>query len=87
MCPLLGDGNYVLVKTSGDDQPQVGQVVVARHPKTRETIIKRVLSMGTNAAYLASENPNEGTDSRHFGSVSFEDIIGPVVQSTSWRFS
>ncbi len=83
MCPALNDGDYVLVKTSGNRRPQLGRVVVAQHPQTKATIIKRVLSMGTDAAYLASDNPNEGSDSRHFGSVSFSDIVGPVAQRLS----
>ncbi len=80
MCPLLGDGDYVLVKSSGDCSAQLNQIVVARHPQSGEIIIKRVLSIGSSAAYLGSDNPTEGTDSRHFGSVDFSDILGPVVR-------
>jgi len=80
MCPTLSDEDLVLVRFTHGKAPEIGRLVVARHPENRNIIIKRVRSRGDSAAYLSSDNPTEGTDSRHFGSVDFANIIGTVVR-------
>ncbi len=80
MCPTLSDEDLVLVRFTHGKAPKIGSLVVARHPESQTIIIKRVRSRGNCAAYLSSDNPTEGTDSRHFGSVDFDNIIGIVVR-------
>jgi len=80
MCPFLNDGDWILVRFSHGLTPKIDSVVVATHPETGSIIVKRVRSVGNRAAYLGSDNPNEGTDSRHFGSVPFKQIHGQVVR-------
>lgn len=81
MCPTLNEGDYVLIKLTRGAVPAIGSIVVAQHPVEDRIVIKRVRSLGKSAAFLGSDNPAEGTDSRHFGSVAFTEILGPVVQA------
>lgn len=79
MRPTLSPGDYVIVDTREAGSLEIDSIVVAREPKNQTIVIKRLLSMGDEAAYLGSDDPNVGTDSRHFGSISKSAIIGPVA--------
>ena len=81
MTPTLHPGDLVLVKAIKEPRGLVQRLVVARHPTTGGIVIKRVRSIGDKAVYLGSDNPVEGTDSRHFGSIQFSELFGVVVQS------
>lgn len=62
--------------------PEVGQLVVARHPEARRIlVIKRVGRAASNQVWLSSDNPECGTDSRHFGPVRLVDVVGRVTAS------
>ncbi len=81
MTPTLQPGDLVLVKAIPKPSELVQRLVVAHHPTSGGIVIKRVRSIGDKAAYLGSDNPGEGTDSRHFGSILFSELIGVVVQT------
>ena len=63
--------------------PAAGEVVVALSPTSHEIIIKRigeVRKQGEEFAYfLIGYNPIESIDSRDFGLVQFDSIIGKVI--------
>ncbi len=88
MEPRFGDGDVVLIHTfsaGGDDLPKIGSVVVARSPvDPKLRVIKTVISHGDNTIGLGSDNPVVGHDSRHFGSVGLDGIIG-VVTKRLWK--
>ena len=79
MQPTLRPGDRVLILTWC--QTRVGDLVVFQHPEWRKTIaIKRVERVeGNGDVVLTSDNPNVGTDSRHFGPVPRALIYGKVV--------
>jgi len=84
MLPTLVDGEYVLI--DGARPPVEGDVVVSHHPRpTAEPdsgllVIKRVHSIGRDGAVeLLSDNPAEGTDSRTWGPVAAELVVGTVT--------
>lgn len=79
MHPTLSPGDYVVVDTRDAASVDLDCIVVAREPKAQTVVIKRVRSRGDSTVYLGSDDPNVGTDSRQFGSVSTEDVIGPVT--------
>ena len=83
MRPLIADGDEVLVDTSAyrHSTPCTDDIVVTRHPYQRdETIIKRVAAVDENGALqLIGLNPDESTDSRTFGSVSPDKLVGRVT--------
>ena len=83
MLPTLTSGDIVLVDTRAYtvSHPQVGDIVLARHPYQRDlSIIKRVADI-TEAGRLVlhSDNRKEGSDSRQFGTIASERIIGRVT--------
>ncbi|MEO6655209.1 MAG: nickel-type superoxide dismutase maturation protease [Pyrinomonadaceae bacterium] len=60
---------------------EVGDIVLTAHPFMQSVkIVKRVAKIGADSEVtLTGDNPAESTDSRTFGAVSVESIIGKVV--------
>ena len=79
MRPTLSPGDYVIVDTRESRPLQIDGIVVAREPRGQTVVIKRIRSMGDATVFLGSDDPNVGTDSRHFGSVPKDSVIGPVT--------
>ena len=79
MLPTLADGAKVLVDPKG--YIVTGDVVLAEHPyKTDIKIVKRVSDIADDGRLtLNGDNPAESTDSRAFGTVSLESIMGKVT--------
>lgn len=87
MEPALHDGDWLIVDLKAYHRrlPEPGHVVVARDPRepTRE-LIKRVerIDAERQLAWLAGDNRDESTDSRHFGPIRCDEVIGQV----RWRY-
>ena len=83
MLPLLKPKEEVLIEPKiNQTRPlQVGDIVVAYHPTEKNLqLIKRVTSISEDGYYfLRGDNSQESTDSRSFGSVRLEHIIGRVT--------
>ena len=83
MLPLLKPGQEILVDVSAYHKslPQVGDVVVAIHPdRPNFQLVKRVKMVKENGCcFLTGDNSLESTDSRSFGFISLENIIGKVT--------
>lgn len=82
MLPLLQPGDEVLLDPQAYKRafPQAGDIVVAHHPSESSLIIKRVISVTADGrCYLQGDNAAESTDSRAFGAVAVDDILGRVV--------
>ena len=83
MLPLLKSGDEVLVNPHAYRRalPQPGDIVVAQHPFRQDVrLIKRVTDVLDNGRYvLKGDNPAESTDSRAFGAISANHIIGQVT--------
>lgn len=79
MNPTLKDGEVVLVDR--DAEIEVGDIVVAKHPIEQiSEVVKRVESINERGHYfLIGDNPDDSTDSRHYGAVTREYIKGKVV--------
>ncbi len=79
MLPTLKSGDAVLIDEKAT--VSVGDLVLAMHPyRSSVRIIKRVADITPDGRYtLSGDNPNESTDSRAFGAVSVESIIGRVA--------
>lgn len=80
MRPGFADGDLVLVRSRWRRPPEPGDVVVAREPGNGRILVKRVLSRGPATVYLGSDDPEAGRDSRHFGSVPIENLVGRVIR-------
>lgn len=79
MIPTLNPGDAVLVAPKA--RLAIGDILVAKHPyKTSVTIVKRLTEiLPDGALILKGDNPLDSTDSRSFGSISADNVIGKVV--------
>ena len=81
MLPTLRAGDEVLLDRHAYDYaaPQIGDIVVAYHPEQSDLkIIKRVGEVMGNGVFLNSDNPSAGSDSRQFGVVGMDKVVGRV---------
>ncbi len=83
MFPALKPGDDVLINPRAywQEQPNAGDIVVVRHPYRRDVrLVKRVDSvLDDGRSFLIGDNPDESTDSRAFGRVKLERIVGRVT--------
>jgi nickel-type superoxide dismutase maturation protease len=83
MIPNLKPGQEVLVDPRAYRQQtaQIGDIVVARRPDREDvTIIKRVSGVQQDGRILLlGDNPDASTDSRAFGPVPPQYIVGKVT--------
>ena len=79
MVPTLTAGEFVLVDPRR--RPAVGRLAVADHPNRPDLlVVKRVQSITDDGRYvLASDNPAAGTDSRTWGPLEPQAIVGTVT--------
>lgn len=86
MLPTYAEGDQVLVdpRAYRSQPPAVGDVVLARHPTVADTlIVKRVERVEPGGRlFLVGDNPDrfESTDSRQYGAVSPDRVIGRVTR-------
>nr|WP_293108122.1 nickel-type superoxide dismutase maturation protease [Okeania sp. SIO2F4] len=83
MFPLLKPGEEVLVDMRAYRHclPEIGDLIVAEHPHRQDLkIIKLVAFVDEKGdCFLMGENQEESSDSRSFGFVSSQQIIGRVT--------
>ncbi len=83
MTPLLKPGDEVLINPGAYRRapPKPGDIVVARHPYRADLrLVKRVASvLADGRCFIEGDNLSESTDSRSFGAVAFEQILGRVT--------
>ena len=87
MAPTLRPGDYLgVIRRPRQVSPRPGWIVVARRPDRPEMeIIKRVgdrIDAEGGQVRLVGDNPSVSTDSREFGAVAREFVIGVAV----WRY-
>ena len=75
MEPVLKQGDRVL--TFNFSAPKKGDLVVAR--KNSMEIIKRVKKVSVNSFFVIGDNLGHSTDSRHFGLIKRNEIVGKVL--------
>lgn len=78
MIPVLRENDTVLVNRLSYflSKPKVGDVVVLRR---EQFIIKRIARIKDNRVFIVGDNKSESTDSRSFGWLNKELIIGKVM--------
>lgn len=72
MLPTLQEGQEVL--TFNWVKVKVEDIVVVK-----SGIIKRIQKIIDNKIYLVGDNKDQSTDSRHFGPIDLDQVIGKVV--------
>ncbi len=82
MLPGLQPKQRLIVKilAKGAQAPPEGTVVVCRHPDDANLVLtKRVWRSHGQLLELRGDNPQASTDSRHFGRVPLDHVIGEVT--------
>ncbi|NEP35567.1 MULTISPECIES: nickel-type superoxide dismutase maturation protease [unclassified Moorena] len=83
MTPLFKPGEEILIDPRAYQHipPKIGDIVVARHPyQNHLRLVKRVtLVLEDGRCFLKGDNRLESTDSRSFGLVDSQQIIGKVT--------
>jgi len=88
MYPTICDGDTLFIdpRAYSSNVPRVDEIVVARHPYVKDMLmVKRIRAVhhdGT-AIDLAGDNPDESTDSRGFGNLNVESLVGRV--NSVWK--
>ncbi|CAN5335042.1 hypothetical protein BH10ACI2_BH10ACI2_18630 [soil metagenome] len=79
MSPTIKNCERVLIRPGSDFA--IGDIVLAAHPYKRSVkILKRAIAIDAeNNITLIGDNPHVSTDSRTFGAVSIESILGRAV--------
>jgi len=60
--------------------PRVGDAVVVRDPRTGRLVLKRIKRLEGAGYFVLGDNPEASTDSREFGVVYKDEIVGKVVR-------
>lgn len=77
MYPLLCEGDVIFIKKTKNIN--VGSIIVANHPFRKKNIIKQVTAMQGDMLELKGLNLEESEDSRTFGYISIEHVLGTVI--------
>lgn len=81
MEPALRNGDWWLVRRGHRIAP--GDVALLRHPLRRDLVmVKRVIRAEADGWWVEGDNPDFSDDSRTFGVVASEDILGRLW----WRY-
>lgn len=86
MLPALKNGDFVLtnnwtplcLRLNGEVPVKIGNIVIAKI--NGKHVIKRVASTSVTGVFLKGDNQSVSLDSRIFGEVPYENIVGVVFK-------
>src|SRR5688572_2824217 len=83
MFPTLYEGQDVLIFNWAylGKKPTVGDIVVIQ--MDGRAIIKRVKEVNGKQVFVVGDNSSESTDSRDFGPVGMDQVVGRVIYSSA----
>lgn len=84
MIPTFKEGQYLLV-SSWFKNIKVGDVVVLDQSKLEKKVVKRVAKIKNDQYFVVGDNQRESSDSRSFGWVKKEDVLGKVIFSARFK--
>lgn len=81
MTPTLRDGDVVFFRNylNGESLLKLSQIVIFNHPINKMKIIKRIKVVSNNGIEVFGDNINFSDDSKKFGFVKNEEVIGIVT--------
>lgn len=79
MVPVLSPGDNLLVERVSKlfRNFKVGEIIVFK--KRGKFLIKRIQKVKGHEYFVIGDNPEKSKDSRHFGWISKENVIGKVI--------
>ena len=78
MEPAVPEGSYVVVNRWGSRFAR-GDIVVLRSPEDNLTLVKRIDRFIGDRVFALGDNKGKSRDSRAFGAVRKQDIMGKVL--------
>lgn len=78
MEPALRPGDFIIV-SRWYRRISAKEIVVFRHPRKNLILVKRVSGIGSDSVFVAGDNKTASQDSRSFGPVGRNAIIGKVI--------
>lgn len=84
MAPSFTEGAFLLVSTFS--RIRLADVVVFTRQTDEGQSIKRVTGKSEAGYFVEGDNLTRSTDSRHFGAIRRDDIVGKVVCQIKPRF-
>ncbi len=81
MEPTIKNGDRVLVNRLAYllDSPKIEDIVATKMDK--KIFIKRITSVKQERYFIAGDNPNDSFDSRKFGMIGKDRVIGKVIST------
>lgn len=67
-------------------QPRMGDVVVVKNPWDGRLLLKRIEKREGERYFVAGDNQQFSTDSRTFGPIVKDLIVGKVILDNSFKF-
>lgn len=77
---VTGDRLFVSKLVYKFMKPRVGDVIVLNDPRDGRRVLKRILRVAGEKYFVSGDNPAQSTDSRKFGTIPVEAILGKVVR-------
>lgn len=59
--------------------PKINEVVALKSPIDEKILIKRITKMNHKTYFVAGDNQSDSTDSRKFGMIGRDQILGKVI--------
>jgi nickel-type superoxide dismutase maturation protease len=81
MEPTFYDGDIVLVNRMSYlfTKPQIKDIVAVIDPRDKKVLIKRIENTENNKYFVSGDNKLHSTDSRQFGMIGIDGIVGKVI--------
>ncbi|TSC86252.1 MAG: nickel-type superoxide dismutase maturation protease [Microgenomates group bacterium Gr01-1014_7] len=60
-------------------KPKIGDIVIVQSEKFKAQSVKRIKKINGNKVWIEGDNWEESTDSRHFGPINADQIVGKLI--------
>jgi nickel-type superoxide dismutase maturation protease len=81
MEPTLKENQIVLASTLpySFSKPKIGDIIALKDPRDEKILIKRITKIENKTYFVMGDNMSDSTDSRQFGMIKRDQIIGKIL--------